>query len=304
MAVVILAAMIGHRFLGRGHRSGFEGVKSGWLTPPSMVGILAYSLVIAIGLVLVAVEASRTERSMRNRIVHQESSPFGPGSVLGRWWHSFRLVLLLAIGPALLALALATAHKTPEFKPEFTRNATGVQVVTSYVLVDPNIPYAGEVRRAERLMIAAVLLLTILIHGGAAVSLGLGLGLVPTTWWKRRPMVIAAGITVLAFFVLPIFLTFFVDRARLNTAMWSFVMASDSPARPARHPLVVRPERDPLVRDALERRTWHFRRHVDMLGNLGQQRRLNIVSNSKLTLGTSADHSQWRERSGLLGNKT
>jgi len=130
---------------------------------------------------------------------------------------------LLAIGPALLALALATAHNAPHYEPQSTTNASGVQVVTSYVLAKTDITYVGEVRLGPRLMIAAVLVVTILVHGGAAISVGLGL--TTANGWSRCVLATAVGLTVLVVLVLPIYLFLVADGHAVVTAMWSFVMA-------------------------------------------------------------------------------
>jgi hypothetical protein len=134
--------------------------------------------------------------------------------------------LLLAIGPALLALALATAHKAPSYVPQFTTNPAGVKVVTSYVLARAGTPYFGEVRLGQRLMIAALLIVTVLVHGGAAISVGLGFA--TTKVWSRRALAAAVGLIVLVVFVLPLCLIMVNNGRALDAVMLCFVMASDS----------------------------------------------------------------------------
>ena len=136
-----------------------------------------------------------------------------PGPTAGHW-------------PGADVLALATAHEPPQYEPLYTTNAAGVQNVTSYVLAKADIPGPGEVPLGQRLMIAAALIVTIWVHGGAAVSVGLGL--TTADRWSRRAVVVAVGLTVLVVFLLPLYLFLLDNSYALATAMWSFVMASDS----------------------------------------------------------------------------
>ncbi|HKI20040.1 MAG TPA: hypothetical protein VKA15_19280 [Isosphaeraceae bacterium] len=228
LAVVVgtLAGMIGAGSLVVAVASWLDGVKPELLSGPSSLGILAYCLVIAIGLVLVAVESAKAGRPTWTSVPGDAPGLAARSFVLVRWWESFRLVLLLAIGPALLALALATAHESPRYEPQFTKNASGAQVISSYVLAKADIPYAGEVRLGQRLTIATLLIVTILVHGGAAI--GVGLGLTTANAWSRRALAAAVGFTLLVVLVLPLYLFLLDNRHALVTAMWSFVMASDS----------------------------------------------------------------------------
>jgi len=223
VVIMILAGMIGAGSLVGAIDSWVEGVKPESLSRLSSLEILACSVTIAIGLVLVAVESARSGGQPWTNVSGEAPGLAARSFVLGRWWEYFRLVLLLAIGPALLALALATAHKAPHYEPQYTKNPSGVQVVSSYVLARADIPYAGEVRFGQRLMIAAVLVVTILIHGGAAISVGLGL--TTASVWSRRALATALGIIVVVVFVLPVFLFIVADSFTVVTAMWSFVMA-------------------------------------------------------------------------------
>ena len=133
-----------------------------------------------------------------------------------RWWESYRLVLLLAIGPALFALALATARMPIRVIPKTTTLAGGVTEKiatfgngTTYVTTtdaagvdtirfatDQEIAAATAMRPSparSRFLGAAVLaVFTILVHGAAYVSLGLALGL----WMKSRARAIAGSVCV------------------------------------------------------------------------------------------------------------
>jgi hypothetical protein len=150
--------------------------------------------------------------------------------VLGQWRMTFRLVLLLAIGPALLATALATARRAPQYEPQFTTDPAGNQVVTSYVLANPDAPYDGEVRLGRRLMIAAGLFVTILVHGGAAISVGLALA--TANAWLRRALVTAVGLTVVGILAVRSLLAPLVSRTSFRVegtlravTVWNIVIA-------------------------------------------------------------------------------
>jgi hypothetical protein len=134
-----------------------------------------------------------------------------------RWWEAFRLVILLAIGPALLALALATARVPVHVVPKVTTlpggvterietHGTGTTYVTTMDAVGGNtfrFATAEEIAAAappmpslpigRYLHTALLAVLTILILGAAFVSLGLALGI----WIRSRARAIAAS--VLAF---------------------------------------------------------------------------------------------------------
>ena len=173
VGIMILAAMIAAGCLIGAADCWIEGVEvgsNGFDYDP----MLAFCLVIAIGLVLVGAEAARTGTVTQTEIKHSDASLAIRSFVLARWSASFRLVLLLAIGPTLLALTLATAHRAPRYTPLFTKNAAGVNSVSSYVLERTDQPYAGEILLGKRLMITAILLGTIMVHGAAAVGVGLG----------------------------------------------------------------------------------------------------------------------------------
>jgi ABC-2 family transporter protein len=226
VVAVILAGMIGSGSLIGASDCWIEGVKPRWPSVPPSLGILAYTFLIGAGLMLVAVESAKSGHSTWANFANEAPGLAARRFVLGTWWESFGLVLLLAIGPALLALALATAHKAPQYEPQFTTNSAGAQVVTSYVLLKADIPSSSEVQLGQRLMIAAVLIVTILCHGGAAISVGLALAI--ANEWSRRAVVAAVGFALLLTFVLPVYLFVFNNGRALDTIGWSFVMAADS----------------------------------------------------------------------------
>ena len=99
--------------------------------------------------------------------------------VLGQWWESFRLVLLLAIGPAILAVALGTAYKQVRMVIKTTTLPSGAQTQT-WEPPDPtdaNSEMIGELRLGPRMLAAGSLIVTILVHGAAAVGIGLALSI-------------------------------------------------------------------------------------------------------------------------------
>ena len=81
-------------------------------------------------------------------------------------------------------------------------------------------------RRRPSLMIAAVLVITILVHGGAAI--GVGLALTTVHGWPRRALAAAGGVALAVAVVLPICLIVLYSGHALDTGMWSFVVASYS----------------------------------------------------------------------------
>jgi hypothetical protein len=222
--VVVLAGLLGV--------GGLFGAIAAWiqrireLMPVSEIGIVACTLGVVVGFYLIAALAAST----RSRAGGAPAAAPGPAAVLDgkwfaiRWWEAFRLVLLLAIGPALVALALATA-------PEVFRVATTVKPLPGggSVRIETNregetwavtTDAAGKVTvreateaeiaaaglavplrdRGTSLTIAALAIATILAHGAAFVSLGAALGV-----GIRRGRAIAAsvGLVVLATAIWP-----------------------------------------------------------------------------------------------------
>jgi ABC-type transport system involved in multi-copper enzyme maturation permease subunit len=187
---------------------------------------LAFSLLIAIGLLLIGATAAWRGRPMGLQLSDGSASVAVRRFVLGKWLRSFCLVLLLAIGPVLLALALATAQRTRHYEPQFTKNAAGVNVFTSYVLARNDLPYNGEVRLGQRLLLTAILFTTILAHGGTAVSAGLALATVSD--WSRRKIAGVVAVAVLAALALPFVFFVLNGRRPLDAMGGSFAMAMSS----------------------------------------------------------------------------
>ena len=141
---------------------------------------------------------------------------------VGRWWRTFRLVLLLAIGPALLGLAMATAYRPIMVWPKVTTLPDGsteriawnpwtgrTEVTTSPLSGQPirvriatdeevaAVPILPRRSLASFLTTALLAVLTVLAHGAWVVSLGLALGI---AFGKRGPRpAIAMSILVFLF---------------------------------------------------------------------------------------------------------
>jgi hypothetical protein len=219
--VVIMAGLIGAGSVVGAVDYWIEGVKPGWLNAPASFGALAYSCMIALALVLLAIDLARSGGQAWTGVPDVIEGIRVRKSGLRQWWTPFRLVLLLAIGPAVFALALATARRAPEYEPQFTTDPSGAQVITSYILARTDIPYPGEVRFGRRLLIYAALLATILVHGGAAISVGLAL--TTANAWLRRALATAVGLTVLGILALRSQLVLLVSRTsfRARETLWS-----------------------------------------------------------------------------------
>ena len=230
--VMILAALIGAGSLVGAVGVGIEGVVPHDLAPGANLPILCYSILTAVGLVLAAIIPASTIASRRRSPAHTLEEPTPDPArrfVMGQWWQSFRLVPLLAIGPGILAIALGIAHKTVVPVAKNTTLPSGAQV-TTWEEPSPEqmkVERIGEVRLVPRLLAAALLVLTILVHGAAVVSLGLALAIAIEK--TRRAIAAGFGLAFMVVVFLPIFLSLVLDTAAPpGVAMWNFVMASHS----------------------------------------------------------------------------
>jgi hypothetical protein len=97
-------------------------------------------------------------------------------TVLATWWRTFRLALLLALGPGLVAFAMATTHS-----------------IDLGMLAPPSLPHFGPSTLGYRLLTVALVVATLLAHGAAASSLGVALG----ATIKRRGQAIALSLYLL-----------------------------------------------------------------------------------------------------------
>ena len=230
--VMILAAMIGLGSLVSAIDTWYQGVLPRDLEAWTSIGILAYTLFLTVSLVMVATIPATLISARDKRLpAGMEEVPTLPAGrfVLGQWWDSFRLVVLLAIGPAIFALALGTAHKTLRPVGKLTTLPSGAQVQT-WEQPDPaqaKIERFGEVRLVPRLLSVASVIATILVHGGAAVAIGLALSI----GIKRSRRALAAGVSllVLIVIVMPFYLIVLMNQPLSQVILlWNFVMAEDT----------------------------------------------------------------------------
>jgi ABC-type transport system involved in multi-copper enzyme maturation permease subunit len=151
------------------------------LLAAQLSGMFAYLILIFFGLLMLSAVApsSMSEERQRGSLDVLVATPLSTTAILlGKWWGTFRLVPFLAIGPGLMALAMATARLNVPPTPVF---------IGAVVL-----PYAIDLSLGVRLGAAALLVATILTYGAALTSLGLALA----TWIKRQSRAIAASVSI------------------------------------------------------------------------------------------------------------
>ena len=182
--VMISAAMVGVASL-----VGAVDVWVSGLRLETSIGIsldysIAFSLLVTLALILVAIEAVLSGRPMGKDLPVGKENNAARRFFLRRWWASSRLVLVLALGPAIFALALATAQLVPHYEIRSISNPSTGPDIEYYVAVWSGGGYPDEIPLNERLMIAGVLVVTILVHGAAAIGASL---MIATAWrWQRR----------------------------------------------------------------------------------------------------------------------
>jgi hypothetical protein len=282
--VIILAALIWAGSMVGAIAVWVEGIIPHHTETATVVGVLAYNVVLAIGLALVMVVSATLMSTERPREAGSPAAASAPAATaprvfLHRWWNSFRLVLLLVIGPALIAPALATTHEVIPLVAKVTNSPSGTPVLT-WEPPDPvtaNAERYGEVRLAQRLAATALWIGTILAHGAAAVSLGLALG---TAIPQPRRAIMASGAVIVVIFVaLPLysFVNFLIGNPALDpgAASWNFFAAAGSLLAP----LFTRTE--PSIREVLAAAIfWDtlitlFAAGL-LLGTIGMARRLSL----------------------------
>ncbi len=122
----------------------FLGVSSHSLSVYEQTGVLCFVLFVVLGLLLLSAVAplSISAKPVRDRRDPSVASPRSARSiVLTEWWRLFRLLSLLAVGPSLIALALATA---PTIDP-----AVGGLCLSGRCVRTP-LPSGGQVVRSSR----------------------------------------------------------------------------------------------------------------------------------------------------------
>ncbi len=133
-----------------------------------------YLLYVPFGLLVLSAVAPMTlsEERQSGSLDVLMTTPLSSWTILrGKWLSAFHLVPWLAIGPGVMALALALS---PTLNKEN--------------------PFIYRLRGGERLYACALLFATILVHGAAIVSLGLILA----TWIRRQSRAIAISVTLFA----------------------------------------------------------------------------------------------------------
>jgi ABC-type transport system involved in multi-copper enzyme maturation permease subunit len=141
-----------------------------------IIGVGASLILTLFGLLMLSVVAptSMSEERQRGSLDVLVATPLStPAILLAKWWGTFRLVPFLAIGPGLLALALATARVN-------ARTARGIM------------PFVKNLNLGVRLTAAFFLVATILIYGAALGSLGVALA----TWIKRQSRAMATSVCI------------------------------------------------------------------------------------------------------------
>jgi ABC-type transport system involved in multi-copper enzyme maturation permease subunit len=153
-----------------------NGVDPTSSNPAVSAGVYGYMLQLLFGLLMLSAVApiSLSEERQRGSLdVLAATTLTTQTIVLGKWWGTFRLVPLLAIGPGLMGLGLAISRKIrPPRPPGFVFN-TGEQLSLGY-----------------RLFGAALLVATILAHGAMLTSIGLALA----AWIKRQSRAISISV--------------------------------------------------------------------------------------------------------------
>jgi ABC-type transport system involved in multi-copper enzyme maturation permease subunit len=185
------------------------GVNSHSLTVYEQNGVLCYLALVLLGLLLLSAVAplsisAKLRRDYRDTSVGLPC--FASSVVLTEWWRLVRLLSLLAVGPSLIAIALATAPTIDPVVPAVvrtTRSAGGqaVRVVPPNQAAAVNALGRWELPLHDRLRTAPMLVMTILGFGALIVAAGLALG----TWIPRRNWAvgISIGLFLLFAFVWP-----------------------------------------------------------------------------------------------------
>lgn len=136
--------------------------------------------------------------------------------------------MLLAIGPAILVLALGTAHKKLLPVAKETTLANGAQV-TTWEPPDParaKLERSGEVRLGPRLLAASAFVVTILAHGATAVAIGLAMSIGVKR--SRRAFAAVVGLIVVTIIIMPIYLLMLLNQSSSSGIFsWNFVIAAN-----------------------------------------------------------------------------
>jgi ABC-type transport system involved in multi-copper enzyme maturation permease subunit len=152
------------------------GIKSGRPQVGVGIGVFGSMLQVVFGLLMLSAVApmSMSEERQRGSLDILATTILSSRAIVfGKWLGTYRLVPLLTIGPGLLALALATAHKDP---PKVIPGLSPI--------------YFTEVSLNERILGVVLFVATILVHGALIGSVGLALA----TWIKRQSRAISISV--------------------------------------------------------------------------------------------------------------
>jgi ABC-type transport system involved in multi-copper enzyme maturation permease subunit len=171
-----------------------EGVDPHSLRQPEDVGVSVYVALVALSLLALSAIAPLSVRfALRDHSLRAtRSDPDSSSALLMRlWWRIFRLAPLQALGPGMVALALATA---PTAEPGEGRVAArvfppGARTSRAVPIAPQRLP-SWEVPLSDRLRAATALVSMMLAHSAAIASLGLTVG----TKVKRKGLAIAASV--------------------------------------------------------------------------------------------------------------
>ena len=142
-----------------------------------IIGVCSYLLHVIFGLLMLAAIAptSMAEERQRGSLDLLAATTLSTSAiVIGKWLGTFRLVALMAIGPGILALAMATAHSK--------------SVLTPAAGLPPD--YYRQFSLGARCYGVLVVVATILAHGALITSVGLALAI----WIKRQSRAIALSV--------------------------------------------------------------------------------------------------------------
>jgi ABC-type transport system involved in multi-copper enzyme maturation permease subunit len=146
-----------------------EGIGTSFILGPTESSrLFGNTIIVNLDLFILSIvaPASMSEERRRPGVnVPDAASRSARSVVFGKWWGTFRLVVLLAIGPVLWVLAVATAFEVAR---------PGMPIA--------NLPVQMKLTPGIRLYQFAVLVVTLLAHGAAITSAGLVLG----RRYKRR----------------------------------------------------------------------------------------------------------------------
>ncbi len=230
--VMISAAMIGVASLVGAVDVWVSGVRLETSIPVSLfLNSIAFSLLMTVALILVAIETALSALPAGTDRTAVTEATAARRFLVRRWWASLRLVLLLALGPAIFALALATARLVPHYELSLITDPSGGPDLKSYVAVWSGRGYPDEIPLSERLMMAAVLVVTILVHGAAAIGVSL---ILATAWrWSRRGLLIACGVALPVTLIFSTYMAVANRRGDASSAItWNFAIAMHSLLKP------------------------------------------------------------------------